>query len=581
MAAAIHATKQQKLPFQHNQQDPDKFYYHFLYKAALFLIFFVILPLFPSQAPHFINQSLLTRNWELLHLLFVGVAISYGLFSRRNNEADKENNNSKFDTAQTLVSKFLQVSSFFEDEAESPAESDETKVQTWSNQHRRNESVVVVAPPLKKLSSFDDQSGDKPLLLPIRSLKSRLSDDDKDVDVQSLNRSMSSRRFSSNLNIKAEFVEADGAAAAVDVDVQCPNRPTTFRRFSSNSSKSAEVEAGDVDDQSLNRSMSSKRLSSNSNRKAEVEADDVDVGVRSLNRSTSSKRFSSNSNKNAEVEGPRAEDKKKESVVLPSPIPWRSRSGRMEPKQEEVDDAFTHQSSKEEPEFSKVEPRPPKPQTSRSFRASSLSPAPSFSTESPAKNAEDVVRKKGFYKSCPPPPPPPPPMMFQKSAPMKPRYGVSFNVPSLDKELKRSFTNERNMPVGKIVDEEKQSMQRVSFGSDKLMGNASVALVSQAAEKESFLNKVLVESDDDDEEEDTESEDEDGGGGGIIGEKGGGVVGGESSKIDGGFSGTSGDEGPDVDKKADEFIAKFREQIRLQRIESIKRSTRNARNSSR
>ncbi|KAF2586578.1 hypothetical protein F2Q70_00035326 [Brassica cretica] len=29
----------------------------------------------------------------------------------------------------------------------------------------------------------------------------------------------------------------------------------------------------------------------------------------------------------------------------------------------------------------------------------------------------------------------------------------------------------------------------------------------------------------------------------------------------------------DVDKKADEFIAKFREQIRLQRIESIKRST--------
>ncbi|KAK4389536.1 hypothetical protein Sango_2290600 [Sesamum angolense] len=33
------------------------------------------------------------------------------------------------------------------------------------------------------------------------------------------------------------------------------------------------------------------------------------------------------------------------------------------------------------------------------------------------------------------------------------------------------------------------------------------------------------------------------------------------------------DVGPDVDKKADEFIAKFREQIRLQRIESIRRST--------
>lgn len=33
------------------------------------------------------------------------------------------------------------------------------------------------------------------------------------------------------------------------------------------------------------------------------------------------------------------------------------------------------------------------------------------------------------------------------------------------------------------------------------------------------------------------------------------------------------DNGPDVDKKADEFIAKFREQIRLQRIASIRRST--------
>ncbi|CAJ1943298.1 unnamed protein product [Sphenostylis stenocarpa] len=584
MAAAIQATKQQKLPLQHNQQDPNKFYYHFLYKATLVLIFFVILPLFPSQAPDFINQSLLTRNWELLHLLFVGVAISYGLFSRRNHETEKENNNSKFDTAQTLVSKFLQVSSFFEDEAENPVDSNETKVHTWSNKHYRNEPVVVVTPQLKKLSSFDDQSGDKPLLLPIRSLKSRLSDDDKDVDVQSLNRSMSSRRFSSNLNRIAEVVEADGVGAGVDVDVQSMNRSTNFKRFPSNSNKSAEFETGAIDVQSLNRSMSSKRFSSSSNRTAEVEADDVDV--QSPNRSTSSKRFSSNSNKNAEVEGARDEDKRKESAVLPSPIPWRSRSGRLEPKQEEVDDAFAHQSSKEESEFSKVESRAAKPQTSRSFRANSSSPVPSFSSESLAKNAEDSVRKKGFYKSCPPPPPPPPPMMFQKSVSMKPRYGGSSNEPSFDKELKRSFTVERNMPVGKTLDAEKQSIQRTSFRSDKFMGHASVPLVSQPAEKQSFLDKVLVDSDDDDDEDDTESEDEDVVGGGIIvqnddNEKGPPLIGRESSKTDGGFSGTSGDEGPDVDKKADEFIAKFREQIRLQRIESIKRSTRNARNSSR
>ncbi|KAG4909189.1 hypothetical protein JHK87_055305 [Glycine soja] len=203
--------------------------------------------------------------------------------------------------------------------------------------------VVVAAPRLQKYSSFDDQSGEKPLLLPIRSLKSRLSEED--IDVQSLNMSMSSKRFSSYSNRKAE------------------------------------VKA--------------------------VDADDVDAEVQSQKRSTSSKRFSSNSNRNTKVEGSRAENKKKESVVLPSPIPWRSRSGRLEHKQEEFDEAST--------------------------------------------------------------------MMFPSS-----------------KEESRT---------------------------------------------------------------------------------GPPVIGGESSKIDG-------DEGPDVDKKVDEFIAKFIEQIRLQRIESIKRSTRSARNSS-
>ncbi|KAG5016955.1 hypothetical protein JHK85_023091 [Glycine max] len=103
------------------------------------------------------------------------------------------------------------------------------------------------------------------------------------------------------------------------------------------------------------------------------------------------------------------------------------------------------------------------------------------------------------------------------------------------------------------------------------MGHASVPLMSQPAEKES----LLVESDDDDDDDDTETEDQDVEGGRTVAQnndrgKGPPVIGGEN-----------GDEGPDVDKKVDEFIAKFREQIRLQRIESIKRSTRSARNSSR
>ncbi|KAL5149781.1 hypothetical protein HKD37_13G036535 [Glycine soja] len=159
------------------------------------------------------------------------------------------NGNLRFDIAQTLVSRFLQLSSFFEDDGESPVESDETKVQTWSSQHYRNEPVVVVAAPR------------------LQNLKSRLSEED--IDVQSLNMSMSSKRFSSYSNIKAEVEAVD---VDVDSDVQYLNRSTTFKKISRNSNRNAEVEADgvDTDVQSLNRSTISQGFSSNSNRKAEV-----------------------------------------------------------------------------------------------------------------------------------------------------------------------------------------------------------------------------------------------------------------------------------------------------------------------
>ncbi|XP_058757691.1 uncharacterized protein LOC131630966 [Vicia villosa] len=232
MSDSIQTTKPQKPQkttdnVKQNQQDPNKFSYNFVYKATIVLIFFVILPLFPSQAPDFINQNLLTRNWELLHLLFVGIAISYGLFSRRNQEHDKDNNNnnSKFDSAQTMVSRFLQVSSFFEDETDhqnQSAESDEImKLQTWSNQnqHFRNKPMVVVAPQVKDSVFEDEQSGDsiekieKPLLLPVRSLKSRLSDDDSVFQSQSGDGLSKTglKRFSSNsFNRVRNYAEFEG-----------------------------------------------------------------------------------------------------------------------------------------------------------------------------------------------------------------------------------------------------------------------------------------------------------------------------------------------------------------------------------
>ncbi|XP_019422534.1 PREDICTED: uncharacterized protein LOC109332143 [Lupinus angustifolius] len=573
---AIHNTKHHNKPT--SEKNPNKFHHNFLFKVAIVAIFLVILPLFPSQAPEFINQTLLTRSWELLHLLLVGIAISYGLFSSRNNETDKgkENNMSKFDNAQILVSRLLNVSSVFDDEEadaeNSSPESDHgsTKVQTWNNQHYRNEPVVVVAPhedqgggdgvaSASASTSTRSRIGEKPLLLPVRSLKSRLSDDG---DVQYAN---DSPRTQSQLKPKFNDAKVDN------------NESSAISSFS------------------LTRS----------------------------NSKTGSKWFSRNSNngRNDELEGAgdaKVENKMKNNVVLPSPIPWRTRSGRLEPKLEvEAPNQHASRPSLEEFEFSKMEPGIMKSQTSFSSQTNLLpsspkfTPSPSFLPESVkeslAKNTDDLVRKKGFYnKSCPPPPPPPP--MFQKSISMKPRYG-SFNERanhySFDKELKRSFSSETNgmkmnrfessievkpkgsaenmSNVGKSVRKIRANQNKSLLGKEgtmdkeesedeehymeettrKGMGYDSMEF-GEEEQKESFLDKVVMESAD----EYTKTEDEDVGGRIIQKESV------ESSKTDEtNSSGIGGDEGQDVDKKADEFIAKFREQIRLQRIESIKRST--------
>ncbi|KAL9438854.1 hypothetical protein AB3S75_024509 [Citrus x aurantiifolia] len=478
-----------------------------------------------NPTPEFINQSLFTRSWELLHLVFVGIAVSYGLFSHRNDETEKEtNNHTKFDNAQTYVSRFLQVSSVFDDENENSSSSDENKVQTWSNQYYRNEPVVVVA---KEHSALDQEQmvncssfgggGEKPLLLPVRSLKSRVSDTDT---VEPIKEFKSLSRSSSN---------------------------SGSRRFSSNSNKRKNRELGGFDQVKL-------------------------------------------------------EEKLNENVVLPSPIPWRTRSGRMEMK-EDVDSPVPPLNplppSVEEADLNGLESRSLRSQMPRSNRPNTtssspklssspslsspkkLSPSPSLSSESQAKNSEDLVRKKSFYR--PPPPPPPPPPMMHRSSTMKVSSGLDNDGASFEKKnLNRSFTTETKQSVRTMRSTDRETDQ-TSFKTEQLrresvnfMPNASFMQFPEQ-DKEEFVDKVVVETDED---SGTEYDEED--------------VTGETpfiSNIDrssnneaaaASISSSVSDGGPDVDKKADEFIAKFREQIRLQRIESIKRSSAQiSRNSSR
>ncbi|KAG2679841.1 hypothetical protein I3760_11G070400 [Carya illinoinensis] len=546
--------RHQNLLPEKNLENPSKFYSHFLCKALIVLVFVVVLPIFPSQAPEFINQTLLTRSWELLHLIFVGIAVSYGLFSRRNDETEKENNNSKFDNAHTYVSRWLEVSSDFDDEAESQSGSDESRVQTWSSQYRRNKPVVVLAQE-HSVHAEQRSTSEKPLLLPVRSLKSRVPDPGV---VDSANESETSGRCSGSISWSTSKPSSKG--------------------FSGHSNQTRNGGLGGLDP-------------------LELEARLMD------------------------------------NVVHPSPVSWRSRSGRLEIK-EDVDSPTLYNlaPSFEESEFNRLKSRSSSSnQMTQSSRSSSntssksslshslssarkLSPSPSFSAESQAKNAEDLVRKKSFFKSPPPPPPPPPPPLIRKSSSVRPNSTFVSDGVSLEKELRRSFTSEPKKlnksvgesQVGRVNPEVKVKVRRIraseaeagaggvtDFGEDAMNGNLEKGLKEaqlvgksgweimgfdqtssrtkrlrgedfmefSGKENEYFVDPLTMVS-----EENTESEDDD-----IGGSPSNGVGLNHKEAASSSFGDEGG--GPDVDKKADEFIAKFREQIRLQRIESIKRSS--------
>ena len=201
---------------------------HFLFKALLVAVVIIVLPLFPSQAPEFINESIITKFWELLHLLFIGIAVSYGLFCRRNVEMGIETQ-SKIENLQYDMSRMFHVSSFYEDGYENLHGSDEKRViqscndqfhllgeseplfstgntvigeqcnpnlhvgendfenscdygdentiQAWNSQYFQGESMLVLAQPNYGLGEWGEARSTvdyKPLGLPIRSLNSRV-----------------------------------------------------------------------------------------------------------------------------------------------------------------------------------------------------------------------------------------------------------------------------------------------------------------------------------------------------------------------------------------------------------------------
>ncbi|KAI0500245.1 hypothetical protein KFK09_018454 [Dendrobium nobile] len=369
------------LPAQKNNP-PPKILSSFLYKAIIFAICIALLPLFPSQMPESANPTFLSRTWELLHLLLVGIAISYGLFSRRNADhdfdKDKEKDAAFKSDTNSYVSRILHISSAFDDE--------DSKAETWSSQYHRADPVIVES---------------KPLLLPVRSLK------------------------------KSRVQNSDSLGSS--------------------------------------------------------------------------------------------------SAVLSSPIPWKSRSGRMEA----IDDC---------PAMNDASPTP-------SYYAT----ASSFSSN------EHSISDKSFHVAYPPPPPPPPPSFSHGS------------LISTRREVKKSFKDElKDLSIkgregflkNSSLDSSPPRSVRTVRAKEAQSTESAPALqqhkyqteTKKKKKKVEFMEKMIVMSDDSESEKASDSSD-------------------VEEAVHSSAEVRAEAEENEVDKKADEFIAKFREQIRLQRIESIKKSS--------
>uniref|UniRef100_A0A2C9WPL7 Uncharacterized protein n=1 Tax=Manihot esculenta TaxID=3983 RepID=A0A2C9WPL7_MANES len=109
-------------------------------------------------SPKFINQSILTKFWEFVHFLFIGVAVSYGLLSRRNVEVDFDTHSNNFDDPESsYVSRIFHVFPSFEDGYENSCGADEKTVHlSWNSQcYRVGDSTVSVT---NGSSVIDEQS---------------------------------------------------------------------------------------------------------------------------------------------------------------------------------------------------------------------------------------------------------------------------------------------------------------------------------------------------------------------------------------------------------------------------------------
>ncbi|CAO2834780.1 unnamed protein product [Amaranthus hypochondriacus] len=160
--------------FQAISRNKGKSCSSFLLKFILVALFLSLLPLFPSDPPEFISHTIFAKSWELIYLLIIGILLSYGLFSRPKTHQTPP----KTHLSQPYASNLLHHSSIFDYEEENPpGVSCKNAIPTKSfnlSSYRTGD----LRGEGENSKNFDE----KPLGLPVRSLRSRVVDSDSEVE---------------------------------------------------------------------------------------------------------------------------------------------------------------------------------------------------------------------------------------------------------------------------------------------------------------------------------------------------------------------------------------------------------------
>nr|XP_043616344.1 uncharacterized protein LOC122588295 [Erigeron canadensis] len=113
-----------KTPFQDLNQTsslptkPPKskllFIHYFISKSLITILVILVFLYFPSQVPdYFKNTTIVTKIWDLIYLLVIGIAVCYGLFSRKIDTSDHSCDDDD-NVKETYLSEISHISSIFE-----------------------------------------------------------------------------------------------------------------------------------------------------------------------------------------------------------------------------------------------------------------------------------------------------------------------------------------------------------------------------------------------------------------------------------------------------------------------------------